>query len=249
MKLFYSPFHSFIHKSLVAAHEAGVHEKVTYVPTFPFRNCDGQDVRGQYSLSLINPLDKVPTLALDDGQVIYGSQAVCEYFDSLRTSGEPLFPDIKANGGKTRLEAVTRLALSDMMFEQTVQMVMEGWYPEDEQHVSVFEWIWPKIERGLDELEAMAGRGWSSFDIGHVGMLQMISYTDFRNKFYGEGDPVNPGYDWRAGRPALSDWFDAAAKRPSVTWFFNKDYDGDMSADLFRKNVNEVLAAQGKPAI
>ena len=64
MKLFYSPFHTFIHKSLVAAHEAGVHEQVTYVPTYPFFNNDGEDVSGQYSLAPINPLDKVPTLAL-----------------------------------------------------------------------------------------------------------------------------------------------------------------------------------------
>lgn len=245
MKLFYSPFHSFIHKSLVAAHEAGVHEQITYVPTYPFRNNDGEDVSGQYSLAPINPLDKVPTLALDNGQVIYGSQAVCEYFDSLRTSGDPLFP----KGGPARFEAITRLALADTLFELTVQMVMEGWHPKEEQHVSTFEWIWPKIERGLAQFEAEAKAGYDTFDIGHVGMLQMISYTDFRNKFYGEGDPVNPGFDWRAGRPALSGWFDRVSERPSVTWFWNRDFEGDKSAAFFRKNVNEVLTAQGKPTV
>lgn len=250
MKLFYTPFHTFVHKSLVAAHEAGVHKQVTFVPTFPFKNNDGEDVSGQYSLAPINPLDKVPTLALDDGQVIFGSQAVCEYFDSLRTAGDPLFPAIEIKGGKKRMKAVTRLALSDMMFEQTVQMVMEGWYPKEAQHVGTFEWIWPKIERGLDRLEAEAKEGWDGFDIGHVGMLQMISYTDFRNEFYGEDDPVNPGYQWRKGRPALSAWFDEAVKRPSVTWFFNKDFEGDKSPEFFRKNINEVLKAQGsKPTV
>lgn len=249
MKLFYSPFHSFIHKSLVAAHEAGIHEQVTYVPTFPFRNTDGEEVRGQYPLAPINPLEKVPTLALDDGQVVFGSQAVCEYFDSLRSTGDSLFPPIEIDEGKSRMEAITRLALSDMMFELTVQMVMEGWYPVDDQHLDVFKVIWPKIERGLDKLEAEAVRGWDVFDIGHVGMLQMISYTDFRNHFYGDSDPVNPGYNWRKGRPALSMWFDETAKRSSVTSFWNIDYEGDMSPEFFRKCINEVLEHQGRPTI
>ena len=37
MKLLYSPFRSFIPKSLVAAHEAGSWDDVTLVPTFPLR--------------------------------------------------------------------------------------------------------------------------------------------------------------------------------------------------------------------
>ena len=242
MKLFYSPFHSFVHKSLVAAHEAGVHEQVTYVPTYVFYNNDGDYVAGEYSLAAINPLDKVPTLALDSGQVIYGSQAVIEYFDSQRSSGEPLFP----TSGAERFDAITRLALSDMMFELTVQMVMEGWYPEPEQHLKLFQWIWPKIERGLDQLEEQAKKGWSRFDVGHVGMLQMISYTDFRNEFYGAGDPVNPNYDWRKGHEALAAWYDEAMQRPSVTWFFQKDFEGDRSAEYFHAQLDEVLAAQGK---
>lgn len=249
MKLFYSPFHSFIHKALVAAYEAGVHDRLTCVPTFPFRNTNGEDVRGQYSLAPINPLDKVPTLALDDGQVIFGSQAVCEYFDRLRTAGDPLFPSIEIDRGKKRMKALTRLALSDMMFELTVQMVMEGWYPKEEQRVSTFEWIWPKIERGLDQLEADAAKGWGGFDIGDVGMLQMISYTDFRNNFYGEDDPVKPGYDWREGRPSLEQWFNETTKRPSVAWFWNIDYKGDMSPGFFKNCINEVLKEQGKATI
>ncbi len=244
MRLFYSPFHSFIHKSLVAAHEAGVHERIDYVPTFPFRNTDGVDVRGQYSLAPINPLDKVPTLALDDGQVIYGSQAICEYLDGQRDSGAPLFPA----AGPARYDAVTRLALADTLFELTVQMVMEGWYEPERRHIEVYQWVWPKIERGLAHLNALAEKGWDCFDIGHVGMLQMISYTDFRNKFYGEGDPVKPGFDWRQSHDALAAWYEQACQRPSVTWFFNKDYQGDMSADYFNRAVQAVLAAQTRTA-
>ena len=76
----------------------------------------------------------------------------------------------------------------------------------------------------------------------------MISYTDFRNKFYGEGDPVKPGFDWRQGHDALAAWYELACRRPSVTWFFNKDYQGDMSAAYFNKAVEAVLAAQTRTA-
>ena len=35
VKLFYSPFHTFIHKVLVTIHEAGLWDEVTFVPTYP----------------------------------------------------------------------------------------------------------------------------------------------------------------------------------------------------------------------
>ena len=43
MKLFYSPFHTFIHKVLVTAHEAGLWDQIEFVPTYPFKNRDGED--------------------------------------------------------------------------------------------------------------------------------------------------------------------------------------------------------------
>ena len=69
MKLFYSPFHTFIHKVLVTAHEAGLWDEITFVPTYPFKNREGEDQGDAYSIAALNPLNKVPTLALDSGQV------------------------------------------------------------------------------------------------------------------------------------------------------------------------------------
>jgi glutathione S-transferase len=78
MKLFYSPFHTFIHKALVTAHEAGLWDDITFVATYPFKNRDGEDQGDNYSIAAINPLNKAPTLVLDDGQAIYASQAMAE---------------------------------------------------------------------------------------------------------------------------------------------------------------------------
>lgn len=240
MKLFYSPFSSLIHKSLVAAHEAGVHDQIEYVATFPFFNGDGDDVSGLYSLAEINPLSKVPTLSLNDGTTLYNSQVIIEYLDSLRTDGKTLFPKT----GPERWEVIKRLALADTIFELTTFMVIEGWNPEEERRIALYESIWAKTIRGLDVLDAAAKRGFPEFDAGQVGMLQAISYIDFRGKFYLDADPVQPGFEWRQGRKHLEKWFEEAIQRPSVAWRFNVDFDGDTSPENLKRHVQEVLKAQ-----
>lgn len=240
MKIFYSAFHSFIHKVLVTAHESGLWDDITFVPTYPFKNRQGEDQGDKYSIAALNPLDKVPTLALDSGQVVYGSQAVVECLDGLRKTERSLYP---APGPK-RWDAITRLALADTMFESTVMMVMEGWNPIEQQRKALFEWIWPKIVRGCDQLETACKRGFGGFDIGQAAMLHAISYLDFKSKFYEAKDPVNPDFDCFEKRPNLLAWWNDAIQRPSVTCHYNVEYTGEESAEFCQKNVREVLEAQ-----
>jgi glutathione S-transferase len=242
MRLFYSPFHSFVHKVLVTAHEAGLWERITFVPTYPFKNRQGEDQGDSYSIAAINPLNKVPTLATETGQVIFGSQSIVEYLDNQSSSGRHLYPAV----ADKRWDALTRLALADTMFETTVQLVMEGWQPRDQQRISLFQWIWPKIIRGLDRLEKSCARGFDGFDIGQAAMLHAISYMDFRIRFYSAKDPLYPEFDVFAGRPALQAWYGQALQRPSVQCHYNKDFAGDDSAVFCQKNVQEVLQLQKK---
>ena len=241
MRLFYSPFHSFIHKVLVTIHEAGLWEATVFVPTYPFKNRAGEDQGDKYSITAINPLGKVPTLALDDGQVVFGSQSIVECVDALGAargvSRNRLYPQ---DGGE-RWEAVTRLALADTMFETTVMLVMEGWHPEKQQRREFFEWIWPKIIAGCDRLEQYCKRGFNSFDIGQAAMLHAISYMDFRAKFYEAKDPLYPDFDCFAGRPNLSAWWQEAIQRPSVLQHYNRDFEGDDSPEFCRANAQAVL--------
>jgi glutathione S-transferase len=240
MKLFYSPFHTFIHKILVTVHEAGQWDDITFVPTYPFKNRDGEDQGDAYSLAAIAPLDKVPTLTLDNGRVVYASQAIAECLDSMRTSGTPLFPQ----DPEKRWDAITRLALGDTMFETTVMLVMEGWNPEEKQRIEFFEWIWPKIIRGADKLEAYCKRGFDDFDIGQASMLHAISYMDFRVNFYDAKDPLYPTFNVFEDRPNLEAWWKDNIQRPSVLQHYNVDFKGDDSAAFLQKNVAEVLELQ-----
>lgn len=239
MKLFYSPFHSFVHKVLVCAHETGHWDSLTRVATFPFKNLAGEMVRGQYSLAAINPLDKVPTLALDDGQVVYGSQAICEYLDA-NTRAAVLYPE----RGRARWDALTRLALCDMGFEMTVTLAMERWRPPELRNVDTYNWLWPKLEAALDKLERDAAAGWDGFDIGHASMLHMISYLGYWCGNVGSDDPVRPNFEWRSGRGALEAWFDQAVERDSVKAHYRSQFVGDATPEYHQRMVAEVLAAQ-----
>jgi glutathione S-transferase len=243
MKLFYSPFHTFVHKVLVTAHECGHWDRLERVATFPFKNGDGEDQGDAYDISPLNPLDKVPTLTTDQGQAIFGSQAICEYLDATATSRR-MYPE----PGPKRWDALSRLALSDTIFESTVQMVMEQWKPQEQWNLGLFTWLWPKFEMGLDRLEHDAARGWGEFDVGHAAMLHAISYIGFRAEFYEAKDPVHPHFDWRAGRPALSAWYDEAMTRPSVQSHYMQDFVGDSSPEKCQRAVREVLALQAANA-
>ena len=240
MKLFYSPFHTFVHKVLVTAHECGHWDQLERIATFPFKNNQGEDCGDSYDITPLNPLDKVPTLVTDEGQSVFGSQAICEYLDAT-SRARKMYPE----AGPRRWDALCRLSLSDSIFESTVQMVMEQWKLREQWNMGLFEWLWPKFIAGLDSLERDAVRGWDTFDVGHAAMLHAISYLGFRAEFYEAKDPIHPTFNWREGRPALSAWFDEAVQRPSVQSHYNKPFEGDDSAAACQAAVAASLALRG----
>ena len=227
MKLFYSPIHGFIHKVLVVAHEAGVIDRIERVPTYPLRE--------DHDITAVNPLQKVPTLALDDGQALYGSQVICEYLDSFNRTN-PLYPP----SGDARWDALRRLSLADQAFEINVQVTLAK--PAVDR--ATFDWGWPKLIRALDQMERDAAT-YSGFDIGHAGTLHMLSYFDRAAKQGYEMFGVADAYDWTATRPTLKAWYAEAIRRPSVQWHFNKDYEGDTGAEQLKAAVAEVVRARG----
>ncbi|MFL2770731.1 MAG: glutathione S-transferase family protein [Rhodospirillaceae bacterium] len=227
MKLFYSPIHAFAHKVLITAHEAGVWDQIEPVAVYPFR--EGFDI------TVLNPLNKVPTLTLSDGAVLYGSQAIVEYIDSLAPSGRALYPEI----GPQRWDALRRLALADLVFDTATQLTMDGDY-SDKPRVKFIEWHWPKVERCLAALnqDAKADR---AFDIGDAATLHALTYIDLIVPNHVPA-PIPRDYNWRTGNESLEAWFDKTIKRPSVQFHFQKDYGGDISAKNCAAKVQEVLA-------
>lgn len=244
MRLFYSPFPSFAHKVLVTAHECGHWENLERIATFPFKNLEGEDCGNDYDISALNPLGTVPTLATDKGQVIFGSQAICEYLDVTALTRR-MYP----KEGQARWDTLTRLAMGDTVFEKTVGMVAEQWQEPEHWNPAVFERGWPKFNAVLNRLEKEASKGWDDFDVGHASMLHAISYLGFRVEFYDAKDPLYPDYDWREGRPNLAAWYDQAMQRPSVQSHYMKDFEGDTSAENCQNAVQEVLRLQKENSI
>ena len=233
MKLFYSPIHDFIHKSVVVAGEVGVWDQIEEVPVYP-------RLHG-YSIAAINPMAKVPTLALEDGTVVFGSQAIAEYLDSISANGVHVYPAT----GPERWNALTRLALADIFFDITTRFTQERLLDNPGDHI--IAWHWPKMMRGLDcmEQDAASRASGTAFDIGHIGTLQALTYFD-RQIALPLPPPASLEFNWREGRRALTAWFEQAIQRPSVAAYFKKDYAGDDSPEFCQAKVAEVLRAQGK---
>lgn len=230
MKLFYSPVHDFIHKSVVVAEEVGVWSSIEEVPVYPRKH--------GYSLAAINPLAKVPTLALDSGAVLFGSQVIAEYLDSISANGVHVYPA----PGPDRWDALTRLAQADIFFDITTRLTHERLLDEPGEHI--IAWHWPKLMRSLDRMDEDAAR-LKKFDIGCIGTLQAITYFE-RQVVLPWPPPASVNFNWRDGRPNLAVWFDHAIQRPSVAAHFKTTFDGDDSPDFCQAKVAGVLQAQGK---
>jgi glutathione S-transferase len=209
MKLRFTPNPEYIHKVLVVAHEAGLTKSLTYARTNPFE--DAAD------LGRDNPLGKVPTLVLDDGEAIFGGLVICEYFDSLNP-GRKLFPA----SGRARFTALTRMVLGDGMFDTAVLLDLESRRPKAEHRADYAQRQWEKIVRGLDRLERDAPQFAADLDIGQVCVAGALSRLDYRVKPIGELlAPIDPGYRWRDGRATLARWYDRVRERPCIR--FNVD--------------------------
>ena len=236
MKLFYTPIHLFAHKVLITAHEVGVADQIEQVAVYPFRE--------GYDITAINPLNKVPTLTLDDGpmkgKALFGSQCIVEYLDSLAPSGRALYPA----SGPARWNALRRLALADTLFEVTTLLTTDNDFSDDKQPRSKFiDWAFPKIGRCLAMMDTDAQSD-HDFDIGDASAIHALTYLELCIPKYVPG-PVPQDFDWRAGHDALATWFETAVQRPSVQSHFQKDFEGDDSAENCAAKVQEVLAARG----
>ncbi|MCB2107277.1 MAG: glutathione S-transferase N-terminal domain-containing protein [Rhodobacteraceae bacterium] len=207
MKLVFTPNPKYIHKALVVAHEGGILDRVEFERSVPF----DEDT----SIWRFNPLGKVPCLITDDGAPLFGGLVICEYLDSLSTTGKSVFPT-----GHARWPALRQAMLGEGMFDATTNMRVEGWRPESERHADYMLRERRKVINALDMMEREAAQfADAPFHIGHICMAGGISYLELRNPIQ-EHDMVSGDatFDWRAGRAGLAAWYDKAVSRPSLAY-------------------------------
>ncbi len=198
MKLHHNPASPFVRMALVTAIELGLQDQIELINTgviLPIERHGG--VAGD------NPLGRIPALVTKDGQTIYDSRVICEYFSAI-TGDTGLFPAETT----PRFRALTLLALAQGLCDTAVNLRYETFLrPEEKQWNN---WISRQEERivdALDDLEKSWAGDLENITIGTVGVASSLAYLDFR---FGE-------LGWRDARPNLTAFFDRFSQRPSMT--------------------------------
>lgn len=197
MKLHWSSRSPFVRKVMVAAHETGLAGSIDCVRTVVAPTKPNPEVMAR------NPLNKLPTLVLDDGQALFDSRVIVEYLDGLHT-GPKLFPA----SGSARIDALRRQALGDGILDFLLVGLSERARPETQQSPELKAALAVKFKAAFDHLESQADAlATGPFDIGRIAIACVLGYADFR---YG-------AENWREGRPRLAAWAETLATRPSLT--------------------------------
>ncbi len=196
MKLYWSTRSPFVRKVMIAAHETGLVRRIALERTIV------APTRPNAEVMALNPLNKLPTLVLDSGVVLYDSRVIVEYLDTLH-DGVKLIPA----DGVARFDALRLQALSDGILDFLLLGLSERARPEAQQSPELKAALAVKFRAGFDAIEAEASRlDPEHFRLPEIAVAAVIGYADFR---YG---PEN----WRHGRPALTDFAARIAERPSV---------------------------------
>ncbi|URQ74469.1 MAG: glutathione S-transferase family protein [Candidatus Ochrobactrum gambitense] len=133
----------------------------------PFEHWPWSTFGDRDRLAEYNPLSRVPTLLLDDGEVLIESAAILDYLDEIAEARKPLI----AGHGLERRQALKVCALATGLADKAVSLLYEGLLRSEQSPVWV-ERCQMQIVRVLDGLESdLALRGspfWFGTDIGHA---------------------------------------------------------------------------------
>lgn len=197
LTLHYSPASPFVRKVRILLHETGQTDEVKL-------NLSTGTVLEPGTLPVgLNPLGKIPALERPEGCTLYDSRVICRYLAERNEAGRALYP------APPRLwEVLTLEATADGIMEAAVLMRYEiALRPEGQRSPGWLDGQWAKVSRSLDALE---GRWMAHLTgprtIGQLATASALGYLDFRHA----------DRPWRAARPALAQWFEGFAARPSM---------------------------------
>ena len=193
MKLLWSSRSPFVRKIVVVAHELSIAGKIALERV---RVTSGETNAG---VMHVNPLNKIPTLLLDDGTVLFDSAVIAAYLDETYGRGE-LFPLDTA-----RRWRVARLhALGDGVMNLNIARLGEKsrGAQASEAFASASR---AKTNATLDALEAETD-SLAPLTVGSIAVAVALGHLDFR--FAEDG--------WRNQRPKLAEWHARFVERPSM---------------------------------
>jgi glutathione S-transferase len=182
-----SPASPFGRKVKISASLLGLKDRLTIT--------DADTLDPSDSIRAQNPLGKIPTLVLENGETLYDSRVIVEYLDHLAGGGKVI------PAGEARFGALREQALADGIMDAALLQVYEGRFRAAERHEA--KWVEHqvgKVKRGLDHAEAHLSASGQAPHIGQIALACALGYLDLR--FAGS---------WRADYPKLVAWLDAFA--------------------------------------
>lgn len=194
MKLHWSPKSPFVRKVMIVAYECALTDRIELIRSVAAMS------KPNPALMADNPLNKIPTLRLDDGTVLHDSNVICEYLADL-SKREDLFP----RTGAERWNALRRNALGNGLLDVLIlwRNERERAQPSQELMAAFEVKTRASLVRMHDDLSTAPP---NRFDIGDIAMLCALAYLDFR---FGD-------FDWRSAQPAPALWYEHLSARPSV---------------------------------
>lgn len=187
-----SPASPFGRKVKIATSLLGLSDRIDIVPA--------DTANPEDSLRQQNPLGKIPTLILEDGEALYDSRVILEYLDGLTESGS-IYP-----AGLERFKALRQQALADGIMDAALMQVYEGRFRAADKHEP--KWIelqQGKVSRALDYAEAHLSKPDADLHVGHIALACALGYLDLRMSG-----------KWRENYPKLVAWLaDFEARVPA----------------------------------
>jgi glutathione S-transferase len=193
MKLHWSPKSPYVRKVMICAHELGCTDQLTLMRSVAAM------LKPNPAIMVDNPLNKIPTLILDDGATLFDSRVICDYLNEKYQGA--LFPKETA----AKWQALRWQAFGDGLLD-----ILILWRNERERAqplAPLMEAFQTKTQASLTQLEQEVDAiGADRFAIGHITIACALGYLDFRF------DALN----WRDHAPKLAAWFAVICTRDSL---------------------------------
>lgn len=148
-----------------------------------------------------NPLGKIPTLILDNGEVLVDSPVICEYLDGLKES-----PRFIPKGKKERFKILHWAAIADGLMDAAVAGYMEKIRHPENFNAAFIKTQEEAIARGLGFFEKHL-KELEKPSLASVAVACAIGYVNFRLPQAGP----------HAHHPKLAKWFEEFSKRQSLS--------------------------------
>lgn len=156
------------------------------------------------SVTLHNPLGKVPVLLLDDDSSLYDSRVIVEYLDTVSPNNR-LIP----SSGRERITVKRWEALGDGILDAAVSALLESKRPKGERSPSSIKRQRGKVISGLralaDDLGEHAWCHGNAFSLADIAVGSVLGYLEFRFA----------DIDWREQYANLGKLYAKLMQRPS----------------------------------